>query len=92
MIGSAAHIRSIRNFTLSSAESTAQSNLPLSSTGLQDFLSVGGEMINPPVVELDVAAWVAPADDKDTFDEENAMVRKREVTIGFAFRDVLLLQ
>lgn len=92
VIGSASHIRAIRHFPLSSAETTSPSNLALSSTGLQDFLSVGGEMINPPVVELDVVEWVAPADGKDAFDEENTMIRKREVTIGFAFRDVLLLQ
>lgn len=64
----------------------------MSSTELHDLIDVGGEKIYPPVVELDVAEWIAPEDGKSAFDEENAQIRKREVTIGFAFRDVLLLQ
>lgn len=56
------------------------------------MIDVGGEKVHPPVVELDIAEWIAPEDGKSAFDEENAPIRNREVTIGFAFRDVLLLQ
>ncbi|GAA5977562.1 hypothetical protein JCM10908_005020 [Rhodotorula pacifica] len=91
LISSGAHIRSIRHFPHRPADSTSPSSLPLSSTELQDLIDVGGEKMYPPVVELDVAAWVAPSDKKEAFEQENALIRKREVTIGFAFRDVLLL-
>lgn len=92
VIGSAAHIRSMRFFPHRPSESVSPGNLALSSTDLHDLVDIGGKMEYPSVVELDVSAWVDPTEPRDGFDEENSLIRKREVTIGFAFRDVLLLQ
>ncbi|BGP55573.1 hypothetical protein JCM8202_004641 [Rhodotorula sphaerocarpa] len=91
VIGSAAHIRSMRFFPHRPSESVSPGNLALSSTDLHDLVDIGGKMEYPSVVELDVSAWVDPTEPRDGFDEENSLIRKREVTIGFAFRDVLLL-
>ncbi|POY70869.1 hypothetical protein BMF94_6046 [Rhodotorula taiwanensis] len=90
-VGSASRIRSMRFFPRRAVPTTSPNDLPLSSTELHDLIDVGGEKVHPPVVELDIAEWIAPEDGKSAFDEENAPIRKREVTIGFAFRDVLLL-